>query len=53
MAIRIDFIKDFTYQLHFYFSENAKVRGKGTAQKLDFQYLSANTSHKTTFFNVK
>ena len=26
MAIGIDFINDFTYLLHFYFSENAKVR---------------------------
>ena len=26
MAIRIDFINDFTYHLHFYFSANAKVR---------------------------
>ena len=26
MAIHIDFINDFTYLLHFYFSENAKVR---------------------------
>ena len=37
MAIRIDFINDFTYLLHFYFSENAKLRKNGTAQKLDFQ----------------
>ena len=26
MAIRIDFMNDFTCLLHFYFSENAKVR---------------------------
>ena len=26
MAIRIDFINDFTYLLLFYFTENAKVR---------------------------
>ena len=42
MAIRIDFINDFTYLLHFYFSENAKFRKKGTAQKLDFQHVLAN-----------
>ena len=36
MAIRIDFINDFPYLLHFYFSENA------TAQKLDFQQFLAN-----------
>ena len=26
MAIRIDFINDFTYLLHFYLLENANVR---------------------------
>ena len=32
VAIRIDFIKEFTYLLHFYFSEKANVM---TTQKLD------------------
>ena len=53
MAIRIDFIKDFTQLLHFYFSENAKVRKNGTAHKLDVQQFLGNKSHKTTFFHVK
>ena len=42
MAIRIDFINDFTYLLHFYFSENATVRNTVTAQKLDLQQFLAN-----------
>ena len=50
MAIRIDFINDFTYLLHFYFSENAKVRKTVRRKKLDFQQFLTNKSHKTTFF---
>ena len=42
MAIHTDFINDFTYLLHFYFAETAKVSKKGTAQKLDFQQFLAN-----------
>ena len=41
MAIRIDFIIDFTYSQHFYFSENAKANKKGSAQELDFQQILA------------
>ena len=41
MVIRIDFINDFTYLLHFYFLENAWLKN-GTAQKLDFQQFLAN-----------
>ena len=36
MAIRIDFINDFTYLLHFYFSENAKVRKTARRKNLIF-----------------
>ena len=32
MAIRIGFINDFTYLLHFYFSGNAKVRKRYVAK---------------------
>ena len=39
MAIRINFINDFTYLLHFYFSENAKVKNNGTAQKISLSTI--------------
>ena len=41
MVIHIDFINDFTYLLHFYFSENPKVK-KMVPQKFDFEQLLAN-----------
>ena len=53
MCIRFDFINDLTYLLHFYFSENAKVRKNVTAQKLDFQQVLANQLLKLRSFNVK
>ena len=34
VVICIDFINDFTYPLHFYFSENAKIRKTVQRQKI-------------------
>ena len=42
MAIRIDFINDFTNLLQFYFLENVKVRKTVRRKKLDFQQFLAN-----------
>ena len=52
MAISIDFINEFTYLLHFYFSENAKVRNFGKSQKLVFQQFLANNHIELRSFNV-
>ena len=53
MAIRIDFINDFTYLLHFYFSENAKVIKNDTAQKKTLNNFLLINYIKLPYFKVK
>ena len=53
MAIRIDFINDFTYLLHFYFSENAKVRKTIRRKKLIFNNFQLINYINLRYFNVK
>ena len=43
MDIRIDFINDLTYLLHFFlFQKMLRLEKNGTAQKLDIQQFLAN-----------
>ena len=51
MAIRIDFINDFTYLLNFYFQNMLRLEKRYSA-KLDFQQFLANHI-KLRSFNVK
>ena len=53
MAIRIDFINDFTYLLHFYFSENAKVMKMVRRKKRTLNIVLLINHIKLLSFNVK
>ena len=53
VAICIDFIKDFTYLLHFYFLVKDNVVRTVWRKKIDFQYFWLIKHIKLRSFNVK
>ena len=53
MAIRLNFIKYFTYLLYFYFSENAKVRRMVRRKNETFNNVKQINHMHLRSFNVK